>query len=80
MDNVAFSCLLPMANNVAVSDCRKIDCVAVDCGRQGRSQSGAGRQCPHHESLLPPPQANFRNLANLEEALEKMQLANGIFI
>ena len=33
---------------------------------------GAGGQCPHHESRLPPPPANFRNLANLEEALEKM--------
>ena len=31
-----------------------------------------GGQCPHHESLCLPP-ANFRNLANLEEALEKIQ-------
>ena len=39
---------------------------------QGRSQRGAGGQCPHHESRLPPPHANFRNLAYLEEAIEKM--------
>ena len=30
---------------------------------QGRSQRGAGGQCPHHESCLPPPPRQFSKLS-----------------